>query len=140
MSRDRSAEVMRRYLTEAVIEGKWEEVIPEIATEDMWDHTQPEPGREGLKNHVSGFRALMPDVKIVVNHIIADEDKVVGIWTFRATPAAEFMGFPLGSEVECNVVSIFQLRDGMIVDYQLIAAGKNTSEPIRQGGISNLVQ
>ena len=140
MSRERSEEVMRRYLTGAVMEGKWEEVIPEIAAEDMWDHTQPEPGREGLKNHVSGFLALMPDVQIVINHIIADEDKVVGVWTFRATPSAEFMDFPLGTPVEGHVATIFQLRDGMIIDYQVIAAGRTTTEPVQMSGISNIVQ
>ena len=110
---------MRRYLTEVVMEGKLA-VISEIAAEDMWDHTQPEPGRDGLERHVSGFRDLVPDVKIVINNIVADEDEVVGIWTWRATPVAEFMGVPLGSEVECKVASLFKLRGGLIADYSLL--------------------
>ncbi len=119
MSRERSEEVMRRYLTEVVMEGKLA-VISEIAAEDMRDHTQPEPGRDGLERHVSGFRDLVPNVKIAINNIVADEDEVVGIWTWRATPVAEFMGVPPGNEVECKVASLFKLRDGLLVDYSLI--------------------
>ncbi len=123
MSRGRSEEVMRRYLTEVVMEGKLA-VISEIAAEDMWDHTQPEPGREGLERHVSSFLALVPNIQIVINHIVADENTVVGIWTWRGTPVAEFLGIPpTGREVEGRVASIFKLRDGLLVDYSLIFDG-----------------
>ena len=139
MSRERSEEVMRRYLTEVLMERKLE-VINEIAAEDMWDHTQPGPGREGLVRHAGGFLQLLPKIQIVINHIVADEDTVVGIWTWRGTPVSEFMGIPLGSEVECNVTSIFKVADGLLVDYSLICAVRTTSEPIYQRGIANLVQ
>ena len=121
MSRERSEEVMRRYLTEVAMEGKLS-VISEIAAEDMLDHSQPEPGRDGLERHVSGFRALIPDVQIVINNIVADEDEVVGIWTWCGKPVAEFLGVPAGNEMECKVASLFKLRDGLIVDYSLIVA------------------
>ena len=138
MSRERSEEVMRRYLTEVLMQRKLE-VLKEIAAEDMWDHTQPEPGREGLERHAGGFVAAIPDVQIVINHIVADEDIAVGIWTWRGTPV-EFPGMPPGREMEGHVASIFKLRDGLLVDYSLIAVTKTTSEPIHQVGISNIVQ
>lgn len=120
MSRERCEEVMHRYLTEVLIEKKLE-VIKEIAAEDMWDHTQPKPGREGLERHAGGFLALIPDIKIVINHIIANEDTVIGIWTWRGTPAGEFIGIPLtGREVEGRVCSIFKICDGLLADYTLI--------------------
>ena len=120
MSRERCEEVMRRYLSEVLTERKLE-VIKEIAAEDMWDHTQPEPGREGLERHAGGFLALIPDIKIVINHIIANENTVIGIWTWRGTPAGEFIGIsPTGREVECRVCSIFKIRDGLLADYTLI--------------------
>lgn len=134
MSRQRSEEVMRRYLTEVVMEGKLA-VISEIAAENMWDHTQPEPGRDGLEKHVSGFRDLVPNVQIVINNIVADEDEVVGIWTWRGTPVTEFLGVQLGSEVECKVASLFKLRDGLIVDYSLLTA----TTTIGGQGFTNMV-
>ena len=138
MSRERSEEVMRRYLTEVLMERKLE-VIKEIAAEDMWDHTQPKPGREGLERHAGGFLAARPNIKIVVNHILADEDTVVGIWTWRNIEERETMGIPGGREVECRCCSIFKIRDGLLVDYTLIAVTKTTSAPIQQGGTTNMV-
>ena len=121
MSRERCEEVMRRYLTEVLGERKLA-VISEIADEGMWDHTQPKPGRDGLERHAGGFLAAMPDVRITVDHIVADEDMVVGVWTWRGTPVVEFFGVPpTGREVECRVASIFRLRDGLLVDYWVIA-------------------
>ena len=139
MSRERSEEVMRRYLTEVLMRRKLE-VIKEIAAEDMWDHSQPKPGRDGLEKHAGGFLAHIPDVKIVVNHIVANEDTVVGIWTWQGTPEGEFLGIPAGREVEACVASIFKIRDGLLVDYSLTCAAKTTSEPMYQGGVANVVQ
>tara|TARA_Y100000310_G_scaffold345457_1_gene465205 strand:- start:4015 stop:4440 length:426 start_codon:yes stop_codon:yes gene_type:complete len=139
MSRERSEEVMRRYLTEVLMERKLE-VIDEIAAEDMWDHTQPGPGRDGLVRHAGGFLEMLPEIRIVINHIVANEDTVVGIWTWVGTPRSEFMGIPLGSEVECNVTSIFKIADGLLADYSLICAAKNTSAATYQGGFATLVQ
>ena len=133
MSRERSEEVMRRYLTEVVMEGKLD-VIREIAAEDMWDHTQPERGREGLERHVRGFHDMVPGVRITINEIVADEDKVVGIWAWRAKPVTPFLGVQPGEEVECKVASLFKLRDGLLVDYSLITA----TTKVGGGGYTNL--
>ncbi len=129
---------MRRYLNEVLIERKLE-VIKEIAAEDIWDHTQPKPGREGFEKHAGGFLAARPNVKIVINHILADEDTVVGVWTWWNVEEAEFMGIPGGREVVCRCASIFKIRDGLLVDYSLIAVTKTTSEPVQQGGGTNMV-
>ncbi len=93
MSRERCEEVMRRYLSE-VLGARRLTVISEIASEDMFDHTQPKPGREGLERHAGGFLAAIPNVQIVIDHIVADENTVVGIWTWCGTPVVEFFGVP----------------------------------------------
>ena len=91
---------MRRYLAEVLGERKLE-VISQIAAEDMVDHSQPEPGRKGLERHAGGFLAAVPDAQIVIDHIVAGEDIVVGIWHWRGTPVVEFFGVPpTGREVE----------------------------------------
>ncbi len=124
-------EVMRRYLTE-VLGARKLAVISEIAAKDMFNHTQPKRGREGLERHAGGFLAAIPNVQIVVDHIVADENTVVGIWTWRGTPVVQFFGVPpTGREVECRVASIFKLRDGLLVDYWVIADGLAT---VRQMG------
>ncbi|MYJ74771.1 MAG: ester cyclase [Gammaproteobacteria bacterium] len=121
MSRQRAEEVMRRYLTEVVGEGKLE-LIDELAAEDMVDHTQTIPGRAGLVAHVKSFRERNRDVELNVERIIASDDEVVGIWTWRATHSTDMYGVPpLGAKLEVRVASIFRLRDGMVIEYEVIS-------------------
>jgi hypothetical protein len=137
MSRERSEEIMRRYLNEVLIQRKLD-VIKEIAVEDMWDHTQPKPGRNGLERHAGGFVEHIKNLRIVVNHIIGNDDTVIGVWTWRGNPASAFLGISAGREVECRVTSEFKIRNGLLADYTLHCWAKTTSEPIEQGGMSNM--
>jgi steroid delta-isomerase-like uncharacterized protein len=123
MSQHRSAEVMRTYLEEVVGKRRYE-LIPQLAAEDMIDHTQPVRGRQGLVNHVQNFHRTFPDVTIEVRRIIASDDEVVGVWRLKGTHSQELFGVPAtGKTLEFDVASIFKLRDGMLVDYSLVAGG-----------------
>lgn len=127
MTQQRSEEIMRRYLTEVVAQGKLE-LIPELAAEDMEDHTNDTPGRAGLEQHVKGFRAAIPDLELELERIIASDDAVVGLWTWTGTPAVEFFGVPpTGVKVECKVASVFQIKDGMLADYVVFADALGTA-------------
>ena len=109
------------------------ELIPELAAEDMVDHSQTIPGRAGLVKHAREFLEGRPDVEIEVEHIIAAEDSVVGIWSWRATHTHKMFGVPAtGKVVEIRVASVFQLRDGMLVDYEVFA---DLLSPLRQMGV-----
>ena len=121
MTQQRSEEVMRRYLTEVVAQGKLE-VIDELAADDMVDHTQSIPGKAGLVAHVTSFRERNKDVELTVERVIASDDEVVGIWTWRATHSTDMYAVPpTGGTLEVRVASIFRLRDGMLVDYEVIS-------------------
>ena len=121
MTQQRSEEVMRRYLTEVVAQGKLE-VIDELAADDMVDHTQSIPGKAGLVAHVTSFRERNKDVELTVERVVASDDEVVGIWTWRATHSTDMYAVPpTGGQLEVRVASIFRLRDGMLVDYEVIS-------------------
>ena len=123
MSVERSEEVMRRYIAEVIGEKKLE-IINEIAAEDMFDRGQPKPGRDGLWKHVRDFLAIVPDPKVVIHDIVANEDTAIGIWHWRGTPVAEFFNIqPTGREVVCHVASHFKLRDGLLVEYRAFGDG-----------------
>ena len=121
MSRERSAEVMRIYLEEVVGKRRLD-LIPKFAAEDMLDHSQPIAGRQGLVNHVENFHRTFPDVTIEVQRIIASDDEVVGVWRMKGTHSQPLFGVPAtGRTLEFDIASIFQLRDGMLVDYRYVA-------------------
>ena len=118
MTRQRCEEVMRCYLTEVVAQGKLE-LIDGFAAKDMVDHTQTDRGPAALRKHVSRFRARLDDFEIHVERIIASDDEVVGVWRLRTTHTMELWGLPpTGKPFEARTVSIFRLKDGMLVDYE----------------------
>lgn len=121
MSRERCAEVMRRYLTEVVAQGKLD-VLEEIAAEDVIDHTAVAAGwghgRAGLVRHVTYFRRVVEDLEVDVERLIASDDEVVGIWRVRGTHVGELFGVPAtGRTLDYVNASIFRVEDGRIVDY-----------------------
>ncbi len=121
MTRQRCEEVMRCYLTEVVAQGKLE-LIDGFAAEDMVDHSQTIRGPAALKKHVSGFRARLDDFEIHVERIIASDDEVVGVWRLRTTHSMELFGMPpTGKPFDVRNVSMFRLKDGMLVDYEVVA-------------------
>ena len=64
-------DLMRTYLTE-VVQGGRLELIEELAHADMVDEANQmfggPPGREGLVQHVVGFRKYITDLKIAPFH------------------------------------------------------------------------
>ncbi len=121
MTRQRCEEVMRCYLTEVVAQGKLE-LIDGFAAEDMVDHTQTIRGPAALRKHVSGFLARLDDFEIHVERIIASDDEVVGVWRLRTTHSMDMLGLPpTGKPFEARNASIFRLKDGMLVDYEVVS-------------------
>ncbi len=122
MSQERSAQVMRTYLEEAVGKGNFS-VIDEFTAEDFVDQSQPDNrGPAALFAHVSGFHETFPDVVVDVQHVIASNDQAVGIWRMKATHANPFIGVPATDKtLEFTITSIFSFRDEMLVDYFVVA-------------------
>ena len=122
MSQERSAQVMRMYLEEAVAKGNFS-VIDEFTADDFADHSQLDKrGPSALLAHVSGFRENFPDVTIDIQHIIASDDQAVGIWRLKGTQTKPLFGIPATNRaLEFTVASVFTFRDDMLVDYFVVA-------------------
>lgn len=122
MSQERSAEIMRLYLEEAVGKGNLD-VIDSFTAEDFIDHSQPDNrGPAALRAHAGGFRENFPDVEVDVQRIVADDDQAIGVWRMKGTQTKPLFGLPATDRVlEFNVVSLFKFRDEMLVDYTVIA-------------------
>jgi len=123
VSVERSREVMRIYLEE-VIQGHAER-LNDIAAPDVLDHAAValglRPGRDGWLDHVASFNSGISDPVIDIRRIVADDDNVVGWWTAAGTHNDTFLGVPAtGREISGQAVSFFKLRDGMVVEYELV--------------------
>jgi len=126
----RTEAVMRRYLTEVLGQRKFE-LIPEFVADDMVDHTQTIRGPAALDAHARGFCANIPDVEIEVVQIFATDDAAIGVWRWQGTPIHPMGVSASGKAIyPTHIASIFQFRDGMLVDYRPFVDAVDVSSQI----------
>jgi steroid delta-isomerase-like uncharacterized protein len=78
-----------------------------------------EKGPEALKHVISYFRSTFPDLKITIDEIVTDKDKVAWKWTAHATHQGEIFGIPpSGKTVKFSGIIIDNIIDGKIVQRQ----------------------
>ena len=75
------------------------------------------PGVAGLKDHYNALLKGFPDMRIDVDDIIADGEKVVHRFRFSGTHKGEFLGVaPTGKHVHAAGVHIHLFKDGLAVE------------------------
>jgi steroid delta-isomerase-like uncharacterized protein len=74
------------------------------------------PGQ--LKKYAGTFFNAFPDIKITVNEIIAEGDKVAVLVNWKATHKGEYMGIPAtGKKIDISVVMIIKIRASRWVEF-----------------------
>jgi predicted ester cyclase len=122
MSIEDNKAVVRRFVHEGVVGGNLA-VIDELCSADCVNHSAvPEAriGAEGVKRVVGFSRSAMPDQRWTNELIVAEGDLVVIHGIREATWQAEsFRGVatPKGKRVAVELVHIFRVRDGKIVEH-----------------------
>jgi predicted ester cyclase len=77
----------------------------------------PEPiGYEETVGFFTAFRTAIPNLEITVHDIIAEGDKVVVRFTLTGTYAVEFAGQSAGTEFVQDLITIYRVEDGLIVE------------------------
>ncbi len=112
--------VADRFLNEVVGKGTWD-VAGEVMAEDITVYHPSAPGGslqglEPVKQLFMAFRTGFPDLTIITEDVIAEDDRVAVRWRGVGTNTGEFFGAPpTGKRVDVGAVSIFTIRDGKIV-------------------------
>ena len=97
-------------------------VADEIVALDYVCHDAGDPfparGPEDVKRIVRMLREMLPDLRIAVEDMIAEEEKVVVRYTALATDTRGFMGrAPTGKAIRTRAIQIFRFADdGKIVE------------------------
>jgi steroid delta-isomerase-like uncharacterized protein len=69
--------------------------------------------RQGFASITNSF----PDVQITINELIAEDDKVVSLWTFRGTHLGTYQTIPAtGKVIEWHGIDIYTIREGRIAN------------------------
>jgi steroid delta-isomerase-like uncharacterized protein len=79
----------------------------------------PEPvrGRQGFKQILAQTFASFPDMKISAEELIAEGDKVMVRWTYRATHQVEVFGLPpTGQPVQVSGITVYRIAGGRVVE------------------------
>lgn len=117
---ERNKALARRYIEEVWNRGNLD-LIDELFTPDYVNHNLSAgqaPGLAGIKALIGGFRAASPDLRLTIDDLIAEGDKVVTRWTARGTHQGDLMGIPpTGKRLTVSAIVVDRFVDGRIVEH-----------------------
>ncbi len=120
MSAEENKAIVRRFW------DVWEQgnidLVDEVLASDYVNHTPATPdlptGPEGVKAVVSMFRSAMPDLRVVVEDMIAEGDKVAVRYTLEGTHEGELFGVPpTGQRLSIKSIAVERVSDGKIREH-----------------------
>jgi steroid delta-isomerase-like uncharacterized protein len=120
MSSEESKVIVRRFW------GVWEEgnidLVDELLAPDYVNHSPATPDQptdpEGIKAVVGMFRGAMPDLRVIIEDMIAEGDKVVVRYTIEGTHERELFGVPpTGQRLSIKSISVERVSDGKIREH-----------------------
>ena len=94
--------------------------LDRIVAEHMVDHTLApgqKQGRQGVLEAVEMFRAAFPDLKITIESLVADEDRVSVTGKMSGTNHGTLMGSsPTGKTASFAYMDLYAIANGQIVE------------------------
>jgi predicted ester cyclase len=117
------SEASRRLLEETFNGGKLE-LFDQLVAPEAVNHDPASPaqmrelrGPEVFKRTVSMDRGAFPDVRIIVDDVIAADDKVVLRWHSEGTHRGDLAGLaPTGARASVTGIGIDRWKDGKVVE------------------------
>jgi steroid delta-isomerase-like uncharacterized protein len=120
MSAEESKDIVRQFWR------VWEEgnidLVDELLAPDYVNRTPATPdqptGPEGVKGVVGMFRTGMPDLKVVIEDMIAEGDKVAVRYTLEGTHEGELFGVPpTGRRLSIKSIAVERVSEGKIREH-----------------------
>lgn len=112
--------IVRRAIDEIWNKGNLA-VVEEVYDANCVRHDPAAPnlatGLENLKQQAALYRKAFPDLRITIEDIIAEGDKVVTRWSSSGTHRGELQGIaPTGKQIISSGISISLIANGKIVE------------------------
>ena len=118
MSEENKAIVKR--IVQEIWNGGNLDLADELIAPDYVDNvsgTGSQVGPNGFKEAVNGVRDAFPDFVITINDMIAEDDKVVLVWTFIGTHKGELMSIaPTDKLIEFDGIYLYRFKDGKLME------------------------
>jgi steroid delta-isomerase-like uncharacterized protein len=121
---DKNKAICNRFFEQLHNKGNFD-VIDEVVHPNVVSHDPfpgQVPGSAGLRNTMTIFRSAFPDLKVTVNDVIAEKDKVMTKFTATGTHKGTFMNIPpTNNKISYEEVVILRLKEGKIVEHWAVA-------------------
>ena len=92
----------------------------EVVASDFIDHAPlpgQAPGLEGAKRKWAMYLTAIPDLRVTIEDLVAEGDKVAVRRSYEGTHQGELLGIPAtGKQLQVGSISIFRLVDGKIAE------------------------
>ena len=109
--------VARRWFEE-VWNQRRDKVIDELMAHDSIGHLEDRDAR-GPADFRTNFAALagaMPDLKVTIEDIVAEHERVAVRWHIAATHTGHAVGAPTGNPIDMRGTTWLTVRNGQIVE------------------------
>ena len=113
-----NATLVRRVFEEVINEGKFD-TAKELIGPGYVNYSFPgvPPGPEGFMGVIGAFLAAFPDMKVTVQEVIADGDRVSTRGRMTGTHKGDFQGIPAtGKSVDIGYIDVWRAEDGKLVE------------------------
>lgn len=85
----------------------------------------------GMRRHIQEWIDAFPDLHLAVADMVAEDDKVVLLWTMKGTHHGEYQGKgPTGNKINVNAVALFRLKDGKLCGHSVMVDALNLYQQI----------
>ena len=131
--------IVRRLIEEVLSRGQTG-LLAELVAADHVGHGPfgDHYGPEGMRIAVAEYRTAFPDLRVTVEDLVAEGDKVVHRFTLRGTHTGPFLGIPpTGRVVTAVGIAIDRLAGGKVAESWLSLDALNL---LRQLGAGPAVQ
>jgi len=118
MSAEANKTVVCRYLEE-FNEGNLEAAVAYFS-DDLVGHEPARDlhGRDGIRHSLAGFCSAFPDIRVTVEDLVAEDDRVVARWSFRGPHEGEVLSVPpTHRRVSVKGMILYRISGGRIAEY-----------------------
>lgn len=118
MSVEQNKALVRRVFDEIINQGNLGATDEVLSTRYVnHNFAEVQPGPEGFKQVISMFRSAFPDMKIMIEDVLAEDDKIMTRGYCTGTHHGEFMGIPAtGKEVRFGYIDIWRVENGKLTE------------------------
>src|SRR5262249_17305951 len=114
------ADIARRFIEEILDTGDWSNAYEVLQPDVVLYHpSAPEPvrGLEAVKGCLNSFREGMPALRLEVEDVAGDGDRVAARWTAHGTHTETMFGLPpTGNHIDIHGISFLRFADGRIAE------------------------